>query len=130
MKYLCFAHFFNVQRSALIEFLRQKNWVFATNSNFITPISSQSHCINLCYFRLFWSNRIHSLKYQSSTTSCCKKIEMRKSEFVAKTQLLRNIYYFNEIPARMFRNVQEETFATFSNIMFLTWYWLKKKSKL
>ena len=34
------------------------------------------------------SNRTHSLKNRRSTKSDCKDIEMRKSEFVAKTQFL------------------------------------------
>ena len=34
------------------------------------------------------SNRIHSLKYLTSTKSDCKDIGFRKSEFVTKTQFL------------------------------------------
>ena len=34
------------------------------------------------------SNRIHSLKYLTSTKSDCKDIDFRKSEFVTKTQFL------------------------------------------
>ena len=36
----------------------------------------------------FWSRRIHILKYLRSTTLGWKDIEIRKSEFVAKIQLL------------------------------------------
>ena len=38
--------------------------------------------------QIFWSNRIHSLKYLRSATFGCKDIVIRKSEFVAKTQFL------------------------------------------
>ena len=41
---------------------------------------------------IIWSNRTHSLKYQRSTTLESKDIEFRKSEFVAKTQLLYILY--------------------------------------
>ena len=30
----------------------QRNWVFATNSHFLTPISLQSDSVNLWYFKL------------------------------------------------------------------------------
>jgi len=30
----------------------QRNWVFATNSNFLTPIASQPDGVNLWYFKL------------------------------------------------------------------------------
>ena len=55
-----------------------RNWVFATNPNFLIPI-------------IITSNIIHSLKYLRSTTLGCKYIGIRKSEFVAKTQFLFNI---------------------------------------
>ena len=38
--------------------------------------------------QIIWSNRIHSLKYLRSATFGSKDIVIRKSEFVAKTQLL------------------------------------------
>ena len=33
------------------------------------------------------SQKIHNLKYRSSKTSCCKEIEIRKPEFMAKTEI-------------------------------------------
>ena len=42
---------------------------------------------------IIWSNRIHSLKYLSSTTLESKDIGFRKTEFVAKTQFLCSIKY-------------------------------------
>ena len=40
-----------------------RNWVFATNSNFLIPKSLQPDGVILWYFKLIdiWSNRIHSL---------------------------------------------------------------------
>ena len=67
--------------------LYNRNWVFATNSDFLIPISLQPDGVNLQYFKLS-SNRIHSLKYQRSPTLNCKDIGIRKSGFVAKTQFL------------------------------------------
>ena len=37
---------------------------------------------------IIFSDSIHSLKNQKSTTLGCNDIEIRKSEFVAKTQFL------------------------------------------
>ena len=31
---------------------KQRNWVFAPNSNFLIPISLQNDCVNLWYFKL------------------------------------------------------------------------------
>ena len=66
-------------------FFKRKNWVFATNSNFLIPIFSQPVCVNLWYikFRIFDSKEMHSLKYLRSATLVCKDIGLRKSEFVA-----------------------------------------------
>ena len=33
------------------------------------------------------SQKIHNLKYRSSKTSCCKEIEIRKPEFMAKAKI-------------------------------------------
>ena len=74
---------------------KQKNWVFATNSNLIIPISLQPYGANLWYFKLrLLSISINSLKYLRSTTMGYKDIEIRKSEFVAKTQLLLWRYFY------------------------------------
>ncbi len=65
----------------------ERNWVFATNSEFIIPISLEPNVANLWYFKL-WSNKIHSLKYLRFTTLESKDIGFRNAEFVAKTQFL------------------------------------------
>jgi len=53
------------------------------------PISLQPDSVNrISNFQTIWSNKIHSLKYKKSTTSGCKDIVMRHSEFVATTQFL------------------------------------------
>ena len=48
----------------------QRNWVFATNSNFVIPISLQPDGVNGVIFQteIIWSNRIHILKYLRYTT--------------------------------------------------------------
>jgi len=68
----------------------ERNWVFATNSEFLIPISLEPNVVNLWYFKLIiiWSNRIHSLKYLRSTTLESKDKVFKKAEFVAKTHLL------------------------------------------
>ena len=73
-----------------------RNWVFATNSNFLILISVQPDGFPTLIFQteIFWPNRIESLKYLRATTLGCKDIGIRKSEFVAKTQfLLIRIYH-------------------------------------
>ena len=72
--------FFNL--SLLWSRTMQRNWVIATNSNFLIPISLQSFqiWINL-------SNRIYNLKYLGSIPSGCKDIVVENQKFVAKTQL-------------------------------------------
>ena len=70
---------------------KQRNWVFATNSDFLIPISLDSNLVKPLTFQTMtsvWWNNI-SLKYQRLTTLGSKDIGIRKSEFVmAKTQLL------------------------------------------
>ena len=44
------------------------------------------------WWKLFWSNIIHSFKYPGSTTFGYKDIVIRKSEFVAKTQFLSGLF--------------------------------------
>ena len=66
----------------------QRNWVFAKNSNLLIPISLQPDAANLLYFKLILPISIISLKYLRFTTLGYKDIEIRKSEFVAKTQFL------------------------------------------
>ena len=59
-------------------------------SNMLIPIFLHPDGAYLWYFKLrildlTW---IHGLKYLRSTTLCCKDIEIRKLEFVTKTQFL------------------------------------------
>ena len=49
-----------------------RNWVFATNSNFLISMFLQPDGVSLWYFKLrLFENRIHSLKYLRFTTLCC-----------------------------------------------------------
>ena len=59
---------------------------FATHSYLLIRISLQTNGINLSYFNLRFVDKQNS--YERSTTSDCKDIGGRKSEFVAKTQFL------------------------------------------
>jgi len=58
-----------------------------------TQICHPQYLSNLMVYILNISNssRMNSLKYQRSTTFGCKDIEIRKSEFVVKTQFLCRI---------------------------------------
>ena len=64
------------------------NWVLATMSNFIIPISFQP-----LIFQTWtnWFNRIHSLKYLRYATLGCEDIAIRKPEFEAKT----HVFFFS-----------------------------------
>ena len=55
------------------------------------PFSLQPNVAKLLYFklRLFYLTDSYSLKYLRSTTSGCKDMGPRKSEFVAKTQFFK-----------------------------------------
>ena len=68
---------------------KERNWVFATNSNLLIPISLQADGANLWYFKLILilSISINSLKYLRSTTLAYKDIKIRKPEFMAKKLL-------------------------------------------
>ena len=67
-----------------------RNWVFATNSDFLIPISLDCNVVNLLIFQTISSVRSNniSLKYQRFTTLGFKDIVIINSEFVAKTQFL------------------------------------------
>ena len=54
------------------------------------PFIFGTQCITSLIFQTYFnlSTRIHSLKYQRSTTLESKDIGFRKAEFVAKTQFL------------------------------------------
>ena len=84
-------HFIFLQFIFFDSLVTKKNWVFATNSDFITPIFMQPdicrrsfkfqtmHCVR--------SNKL-SLKYLRFTPSGWKNTGIRKFFFVAKTQFL------------------------------------------
>ena len=61
-KNVCNCWYFFVQTTV---FISERNWVFASNINFLIPKSLQSDCVNLWYFKLYY------LIYQRSTKSCC-----------------------------------------------------------
>ena len=66
----------------------QRNWVFATNSDFLIPLSLQPNVLDLRYFIISVGSNSLSLKYQRFNPSGCKDIGIRKISFEAKTQLL------------------------------------------
>ena len=67
---------------------KKRNWVLATNLDFLNPISLQFNVGDLWYFKLWILLDVDSLKYWRFTPSGCKDIGIRKSELVAKTQFL------------------------------------------
>ena len=71
-----------------IEWWEQRNWVCFTKSKGIMLIALQPAEVNRWHFKFFWSNRDQSLNYRKSKTFSFNDIEIRKSEFVAKTQFL------------------------------------------
>ena len=76
----------------------ERNWVFATNSNFLIPISLQSDGVNLYYFKLRLSDITEFIVwniYLRYSTMGYKDIGIRKSEFVAKTQFLSKKFVNN-----------------------------------
>ena len=66
------------------------NWVFATNSDFLIPLSVQVDLVDLWYVILYIlvESSIVSLKYQRFTQSDCNDLGIRKFMNVAKTQFL------------------------------------------
>jgi len=69
----------------------QRNWVFATNSDFLIVIYNlATRFPRPLIFQNINSGRSKSLslKYQRFTPSGCKDIGVRKCKFVAKTQFL------------------------------------------
>ena len=70
--------------------LFKRNWVFATHSVFVKPISLQPYDVNLWYFKLtlFDLTELKIWNIKGLTTLGCNDIEFRKSEFVATTQFL------------------------------------------
>ena len=68
----------------------QRNWVFATNFNFLIPIFFKPNGVNLWYFKLRLFDLTEFIVWNISglTTFDCKDIWIIKSEFVAKIQLL------------------------------------------
>ena len=72
------------------ELIYQRNWLFATNSDFLISISFDSNVVNLWNFKLWLllDQKNISLKYQWFTTLGSKDIGIRNSEFVAMSQFL------------------------------------------
>ena len=66
----------------------QRIKLFATNSDFLIPISLQPNVKELKYNINYDSSKDLSLKYQRFTILCCKDIRIRQFEFVAKTKFL------------------------------------------
>ena len=71
-------------------FKGERKWVFATNSDFRTPISFATLCRRPLIFQTLNYVRANSqsLKYQRFTPSYSTDIGVRKFEFVAKTHFL------------------------------------------
>ena len=71
---------------------------------------------------IIWSYSIHSWKYQRSTTLCCKDIEIRIQDFVAKSQ-----FFYFQVPEYVFKiqlklkrkNYYIEKFYKFQKIIIL-----------
>ena len=85
-----------------------------------TTSSTFLHTNYFIFFRMFktllfqtfiWSNRIHSLKCQRSTTSGCIDIGITKSKLVAKNNF---VFFFNDCKARQFHNVIAKMLDLFS----------------
>ena len=68
----------------------RKELSFVTNSNCLIPVSLQSNDVNLWYFtlRLFGLTKFIVWNIKGHTTLGTKDIEIRKVEFVTKTQFL------------------------------------------
>ena len=77
---------------------QERNWVFATNSDFLIPIYLQQNVVDLRYFNLWFLSDL-SLKYQRFTPSGFTYIEILKYTFVAKSLELahvsRNVFETN-----------------------------------
>ena len=70
------------------EFQVERNWVFATNSDVLIPISLQHNSVNLRNFKLWILLGSNNLSLKLYTIILCLKIEIRTFEFVAKNHLL------------------------------------------
>ena len=81
-------HFQNAKMNFPVWSVWQRNWVFATNSDFLITISSEPNAVDLRYFKLWILLDERSLKYQRFTPSGGKNIGINKSEFVTKTQFI------------------------------------------
>ena len=66
----------------------ERSGIFTTNSNFRIIIYLQPDGVKLYYFKLILHDPIDSLKYRRSMTLGFKDIEIRKSQFEAKTHFL------------------------------------------
>ena len=99
--------------------------------------------INLSFFilKIIWSDRIHSLKYQRSTTLGCIDKEIRKSEFVARTQFLcPYLLMKRNYPPVLTSWIRKTTFRlklcfqNFANfgicVLYILFFWLIFEKKL
>ena len=112
----------------IVNFLLQRNWVFATNSNFQVPISLQSDSVNLWYLKLRLFNLIHNLKYLRSAIFGSKDIGIRKSEFVAKTQFLWKLLRSGSKYYGKYFRFQNKNYHNFANNL-LIFLWLTRKGR-
>ena len=81
--------FFKVYLKYVSQGCIQRNWLFATNSDFLIPIFGFQRRKPLKFQTMtFDRSKNISLKYQRFTTLASKDIGIRKSEFVAKSQFL------------------------------------------
>ena len=69
----------------------KRNWVFATNSEFITPISLELNVANLWYFRLTLFDLIEFIAWNIKGLQH-QVYKIRKFEFVAKTYFFACTY--------------------------------------
>ena len=101
---------------------RERNWI-----QFCNPyISATGWCKHLIFqIYIIWSNNIHSLKCQRSTTLGCKDIAIKKFEFVAKTQFLwmrfwdlkmSLVYFHGGVTTKYFLIIFTIEYLVFTNI--------------
>ena len=100
----------NVKYKNLI-FFRLRNWVYATNSNFLINISSQPEGVNLSYFKLWLINLTEIMIWNISGLQYdCKNIGTWKSRVCDKDSIpfhCNLIFFFDWV------------FFIFSKIFFL-----------
>ena len=81
--------FFKVYLKYVSQGCIQRNWLFATNSDFLIPISLEANVVNLWYFKLIFFDLSKVIVWNfKGLRRWNPKIGIRKSEFVAKSQFL------------------------------------------